>query len=495
MADFKPNKYQEAIYDFILNGEGNAVVNAVAGAGKTSTLINVLNIIPDDKQILFLAFNKSIVDELKVKIGSKPNVQVKTLHSLGSSVCYNAFHSTINADKYVKYINKCIKDKKFKPTKSLTKDEMSSGARNIRQRCDLGRIELCTDQFSLRNVVKKHDILIEDNEIECAVKAIKWGESDVSEIDFSDMIYFPNVKKVDIPTFDFVFIDECQDLNAAQRELFLKCVDPDDGRFMGVGDKSQAIYGFAGSDVESFNKLVNLKNTVELPLSVCYRCDKSIVEKAKALVPQIEYKEGADEGVIDPNAKITDVKDGDMIVCRVSAPLIGLCMKFIKEGTKAYVKGRDTGANLIGMIRKTGKEKVSEMINTIYEEQHELIKKICSLNGYDESEAQETSMFQNFKDKFDAIKYLCDGYEKTDDVIKRIEDIFSDNNGKGICLSTVHKAKGLENDRVFILNEDKFYPKWAMRNKIQSVQEKNLEYVAITRPKKYLGYIKFDSSI
>ena len=85
--------------------------------------------------------------------------------------------------------------------------------------------------------------------------------------------------------------------------------------------------------------------------------------------------------------------------------------------------------------------------------------------------------------------------EKTEDIIRRIESIFSDDNGEGICLSTVHKAKGLENDRVFILNEDKFYPKWAMRNKVQAVQEKNLEYVAITRPKKYLGYITYDGSI
>lgn len=495
MAEFTPNKYQEAIYDFILNGEGNAVINAVAGSGKSTTLVNALSIIDPSKQILFLAFNKSIVDELKNKIGEKPNVQIRTLHSLGSSCCYNAFHSTINADKYVKYINRCIKEGKFKPKKKLTRDEMSSWARNIRQLCDLGRIELCTDQFSMREILIKHDILLEDNEIECAVKAIKWGETDVSEIDFSDMIYFPNIKKMDIPTFDFVFIDECQDLNAAQREFFLKCVDPDDGRFIGVGDKFQSIYGFAGSDIESFNKLANTPNTVELPLSVCYRCDKTIVEKAQKLVHQIEYKENAEEGVIDTNAKIEDVKDGDMIVCRVSAPLIGLCMKFIKDGVKAYVKGKDTGAALIGMLRKTDKEKVSDAIGKLREDQHELIKKICNLNGYTEEEAQNTSMFQAFKDKFDAIRYLCEGYSKTDDVIHRIEEIFSDSNGKGICLSTVHKAKGLENDRVFILNEDKFYPKWAMRNKVQAVQEKNLEYVAITRPKKYLGYINYDSSI
>ena len=191
------------------------------------------------------------------------------------------------------------------------------------------------------------------------------------------------------------------------------------------------------------------------------------------------------------NAKVEDVKDGDMIVCRTTAPLIKLCMKFVKDGVKAYVKGKDTGSTLIGMLRKTGKETVDEAIAAMKEEREELVRKICSINGYDDETARETSMYQSYEDRFDAIRFLCDGYEKTDEVIDRIGAIFSDENGDGICLSTVHKAKGLENDRVFILNEKLFYPKWAMCNEIQAVQEKNLEYVAITRPKKYLGYITY----
>ncbi len=489
--EFKPNKYQEAIYDFILNGEGNAVINAVAGSGKSTTLVNALNIIDSGKSVLFLAFNKSIVEELKKKIGEKPNVQIKTLHSLGSSVCYNTFHSTINADKYFKYISQSIKDGVFKPTRRLTKEEMSSWSKNIKTLCELGRVELSNDTQSLMDVANRHDIVVEDNEIELALKAIKWGCINVAEIDFTDMIYFPNVKKMDIPAFDFVFIDECQDLNAAQREFFLKCVDPDDGRFICVGDRNQAIYAFNGADAESFSKLTKIPNTIMLPLSVCYRCSKKIVESAQRLVPQIEYKSDAEEGTIDLEAKIEDVKDGDMIVCRVSAPLVKLCMRFIKEGTKAYIKGGDIGKNLISIIKNTGKEKVSDMIEELHVESIKIIEKICKLNGYDEEDAKQTSAYQTFLDKIEAIEAISEGFTKTEDIIKKISEIFRDDNGKGICLSTVHKAKGLENDRVFILDRDKFYPKWAMKNKVQAGQEKNIEYVAITRPKKYLGYIYY----
>ena len=494
MAEFKPNKYQQAIYDFILHGEGNAVINAVAGSGKTSTIVNALSIIDSSQSVLFLAFNKSIVDELKGRVGDKPNVQIKTLHSLGSSVCYKEFHSTINSDKYTKYINKCIKEEKYKPTQKLSHTDFLIWKNNIRDICDFGRIELTTEPKALADVATKHDMIILDNEVELAIKAIRWGETNVAEIDFTDMIYFPNVKKMDIPTFDFVFIDECQDLNAAQREFFLKCMDPDFGRFISVGDKNQSIYSFAGADAESFNKLTKLPNTRMLPLSVCYRCDKAIVEKAQKLVPQIEYKDGAEEGVINLEATLDDVKDGDMIICRVSAPLVSLCMKFIKDGIKAYVKGNDTGRSLINTLRRTGEKTVSGAIAVMRSDLNDLAVKICKLCGYDESEATETSMYQTQKDRVDSIAALCEGYDKVEDVINRITRIFSDDNGAGICLSTIHKAKGLENDRVFILNEDKMYPVWAMKNPVQAEQERNLEYVAITRPKKYLGYLTYDCS-
>jgi len=62
---FKPSKYQRVVYQFIKSCKGNAVVEAVAGSGKSTTIVNAIDIIPEDKKILFLAFNKSIVTELQ----------------------------------------------------------------------------------------------------------------------------------------------------------------------------------------------------------------------------------------------------------------------------------------------------------------------------------------------------------------------------------------------------------------------------------------------
>ena len=82
--EFNPSQYQQDIFDFVKFGYGNAVIQAVAGSGKTFSIIKALDFIKPDKKVLFLAFNNSIVDELTTKI-TRPNTDIKTLHSLGHS--------------------------------------------------------------------------------------------------------------------------------------------------------------------------------------------------------------------------------------------------------------------------------------------------------------------------------------------------------------------------------------------------------------------------
>ena len=92
---FKPSKYQRAVYQFIKSCRGNAVVEAVAGSGKSTTIVNAIDIIPEDKRILFLAFNKAIVTELERKVGKKPNCDIRTLHSLGAKQMMYYYHSLL----------------------------------------------------------------------------------------------------------------------------------------------------------------------------------------------------------------------------------------------------------------------------------------------------------------------------------------------------------------------------------------------------------------
>ena len=89
-----------------------------------------------------------------------------------------------------------------------------------------------------------------------------------------------------------------------------------------------------------------------------------------------------------------------------------------------------------------------------------------------------------------SIQVLSEGLTTGDAVINRISNIFSDDQVDGICFSTIHKSKGLENDRVFVICEDKLFLKAAMRQAWSAQQEYNLVYVMMTRAKHYLGYIQ-----
>ena len=489
MAKFQPSKYQQAVYDFILKGKGNAVIDAVAGSGKSTTIVNALKLIPKNKKVLFLAFNKSIVEELKIKVGNLPNVTIRTLHSLGASSVMRTLGCSLCDDKYTAWVNSGIMGGFISPVGNVSSEDFGKYKRNILDLIDLGRVNLVRSADELNALAWKHNIRLCDNEVAVAMRGIAWGKTETHQIDFTDMIYFPCVKEIEMPKYDWVFIDECQDLNAAQRTMFLKCLKSN-GRFIAVGDPRQAIYGFAGADVQSFELLKNLKNTVNLPLSICYRCDSDIINLAKGIVPQIEARDNAPQGVVEQNASLNDVQDGDMILCRVTAPLVHLCMKHIGSGVKAYVKGKDIGQNLANMVRRTNKTDLGDVMKRLEGEYPRIIKKVIERQKCTEKEATESEMYKVYEDKLAAITVLSQGLETAGELIDRIGTIFKDDSKSGICLSTIHKSKGLESDRVFIACEEKMCLKHCMQVPWMAEQERNLVYVAYTRAKHYLGFIR-----
>jgi superfamily I DNA/RNA helicase len=402
---FTPSKYQQAIYTFIREGTGNAVIDAVAGSGKSTTIVNALKLIPSTQSVLFLAFNKAIVEELKIKVGNLSNVEIKTLHSLGAGAIMKQIRTNIQSDKYRTWLNTGLKFGGLQPLMDLEYEELSEYKSNILKLIDLLRVNLCNSSSDMDDLVYKHGLDLIDNELDIAKKAINWGLKEMGQIDFTDMIYFPNVRNIKMPQYDWVFIDECQDLNAAQREMFLKCVKPG-GRFIAVGDPRQAIYGFAGADVKSFNILKATPNTTEFPLSVCYRCDSDIIDLAKTLVHQIEARDNAPQGVVNHEASIKDVQDGDMILCRVTAPLASLCMKYIGQGIKAYIKGKDIGTNLINMINKTKRTNIMDALQIMDKELNKIAQRVSSQQKCSLAEAKLSNQYTIYEDKIKAIEVV-----------------------------------------------------------------------------------------
>lgn len=484
------SKYQKAIYNEIEFGTHNICVNAVAGSGKTTTSVQALSLIPSTAISVFLAFNKAIVEELKTRVKS-PNAEIKTLHSAGFQVLMYTYRSKLNNYKYRKFLN----DSLYLLTKEITIDTNAEDTNQYKNRVlkilDLARVNLAYDDATIEAIADKHEISVELDEVSVVKKLMDWGKNVYKEVDFTDMIWMPVVKDLKIKQYDFVFVDEAQDLNNCQRELMLKMIKPNGGRFIAVGDPKQSINGFCGADIESFTKLANLPNTITLPLSVCYRCGKNIIESAKEIIPYIEASENSIDGEVRTVTDLTEVKESDMILCRVSAPLVSICMRFISHGRPAYVKGKEIGSSLINLVKKTKQEDLMLMFDLLANELYKISLKISKTEGVSVEEAKDDYAYIAFADKIECLRILSFGCSNSKDLMVRIEELFKDNS-KGICLSTCHKSKGLEADNVYIIAPDKLPLKRCMNVAWKAEQEMNLKYVSITRAKKVLNWVDCD---
>ena len=95
---FKPSKPQQDIFNAYTGSNSNILVNAAPGSGKTTTICQVLKLTPVHKSVCFLAFNKSIVNELIERV---PNtVQVSTLHSLGMKALTRHYRGRLNISEF-----------------------------------------------------------------------------------------------------------------------------------------------------------------------------------------------------------------------------------------------------------------------------------------------------------------------------------------------------------------------------------------------------------
>ena len=496
------NEFQQNVFNFVSNQKGNAAVSAVAGSGKTATIVECAKLLSESNpnmSILFLAFNKSIATELSEKLSVYTNVNCSTLHAHGLKAL-RIFKPKI--DKYATYNlgNDCLMQSNV-----FDIDAKAEYAIPFKSNCvklyNLARINLVKTKEidKLEELCYMHNIepIADEVEVISNLLATAYELKESGKIDFTDMLTLavqPFAKKF-IPKYDFIFIDECQDLSAAQRELMLSSLKKD-GRFVAVGDRQQAINGFAGASNDSFDLLANQPNTIELPLSVNYRCGSKIIELAKDIVPQIIAHDGAIDGEVNHIDNLKNLKVGDMILCRKSAPLISLCLKLLANDTKAYVKGKDLGEGLKNLIKRLKPKNLSSLFSKLDIEKEKLAKEILAKNKrLAESEVSEQPKMIAFQDKINCLEAIAERVSSISELNKKIDSIFDEMNEKNsVCLSTIHKSKGLEADNVFIVVPDKLPLVWKNQLDWQYQQEMNLKYVAYTRAKKTLNIVDLDES-
>lgn len=508
---YAPSTFQAKIFDWIETGRGHAVVEAVAGSGKTTTIVSAAKLIRGSG--LFVAFNKSIADLLASKLAGT-SMSSSTVHSHGfAAIRSGGRRVKVDGKKYLYDIDAaeaaierrgavCGLELSTEQLAAIREDGFPS--HTISKLVNLARLNLVdmdADDFAdeLLALAAHHELFDFDECLDTVVAAIvqncMWrGADDLSVIDYTDMVWLPTVCRIRPRQYDWMFVDECQDISRAHLALLRASVRRG-GRMLFVGDRRQAIYGFAGADAESFANIQTETDAAVMPLSICYRCPTAVLALARAYCPQIQARDGAPEGVVRSTKRseyVAEAREGDLVLCRRNAPLLGLCFELIAAGVPAVVRGRDIAVGLCKIVDKIGKrhsiETFGEGITAWLEGQ----SRAAARRITDEDRLADRVAL--LTDQAEALRVIWSKSSATTlaGLRSAIEDLFSDERGS-VMLSSVHKAKGLEAERVVILDSDALMSSRA-KQPWQVEQERNLAYVAYTRAMSELIEIPSDST-
>jgi len=471
------SKYQREIFRAVEDDEESLTIEAVAGSGKTTTMVEAAKRVDVFGDHIAIAFNKTIATTLQQKMPS--HVDARTFNSLG-------YRTLMKKGKFEHDNNKLLSIFKQVVPTNYHEDHLYT-IRDIAMHGKAWGVGVFApnDETTWAELIDddRFDIPQEliPRMIDWVTKGYKRSLNDTQTMDFNDQILMPLYMGIRPAQFETIFVDEAQDLSPLQHEFLYRCLTPG-GRVIAFGDSHQAIYGFRGADTDSMNNLSKKFNSSLLPLSISYRCPRKVVELAQKLVPQIESAENAIDGEVNEYEFLPPIpffEASDLVLCRNNAPLLKLGMLFLLERKPVNVRS-NFGAPLLKFVRefKTDDKEI-------------FLKRLESWYETEASAAENEAKWgklNRIQEKYDAIKGIAELPEvkSVDDILKALKQLLEP--GRGTTLSTVHKAKGEEAERVFIYGPELIPSKFA-KDDASLQQEHNLLYVAITRALSELNFV------
>ena len=547
MSEITLSSYQNNIIDFFkTHPHDNILVEALAGTGK-SFLICLLTEGTKTSDI-YVAFNNSIAKEFQEKI-KNPKTKVSTLHSLGFSIMNTNLNESSNGgsrsggigvsrssgsakaqlDNFK--IHKIVDDMISKSygryvdfeKRIFIKDSYVSLYNLCRLRCinmnETWQVRQVIHNYNLFTDYSGNDFVSPDvSTIVTWLKEIdKKSKAEFESnhtIDFTDMLYITHEKlktgEWKVPYWGLytnIYADECQDLSSLQFSL-LKYIQRKGGRYVLVGDFRQSIYNFAGADAKSFKtieKLFSPLTKFELPIN--YRCPSSHLEKVnKEFNIPIQPRPNAPKGTIKTIEKKDIkkyIKPGDMVISRKNKWFSDVVITLATSGIPIYIEDKEMVESLLKTIKDSKTTTLGGLkikLEKIISDASKSLEKIAQTQtNSNEDETQKVQDFSLTNSRIDNINFILDilkSYQKEfpnasvinfSNYVSKILNIIPNKDCVRIC--SVHKAKGLEAENVFVLNEAKVCTDF--RNSIeQQEQEKNLSYISITRAKDTLYLVK-----
>lgn len=467
---------QEAVIDW----GGDARVNAVAGSGKTTTLVEYARRRPQER-ILYLAYNRSVKEEALRKFSECRNVSVETAHSLAYRGMGVGRQYVLSRDGNLKTCD--VLDLCSIPARKGSVDHLVVARHvlntltmffnsDIRQFDELDYPSSVTDQLA-QKFVRKHEGAIFDAAKSLAVRMYRGNVPLVHDA----YLKFFQLSNPEL-NHDCILFDEGQDASPVMLDIFLR----QRGRKVIVGDSYQQIY--------RFRRAVNSLERVDFrqfDLSASFRFRQEIADLAMKVL-SLRGKFGQ-----VPAVKISGVGGSSgtntrAVIARGNLALLDQAIGAVAEHKAKQIHFEGNLNTYTYMAEGASLYDVLYLfLGNTSKIRNEFIRSFSDFEMFaeyaEQAGDQEMSLVCKIVDKYrrDLFDYL-----------RRLQGMQVERAEADIIFSTVHKAKGQEYQHVTLANDfltgdkiDRIIQSAVKENKQIDAEalaeEVNIGYVAVTR--------------
>ncbi len=493
---------EEAINHF----DGPCMLIAGPGAGKTEIITKripwLISKGVNEKNILAITFSNNAVKEIRERIGKKTKSTISTFHKLGLEI----LRKELNINEQEKYFS--IID--ATQQKSIVMDILDC-------------TELVAEELVKQIEQTKQAFYDDSIEAPTLLKQYNQALREINAVDLNDLIYLPLKLFVGNPDilkkyqnkYQWILVDEFQDINAAQYQL-LQLISDKQNIFV-AGDPDQAIFSSRGTNPQFINNFINDHPRAKLmKMNKSHRCSDIVLENASFAIKKkdrsISDKRGSSLTIkefatdkaeanwiatgIEKLSKEANAQD-IAILCRTKElfPIIGKSLNdnripfqivntqslLLESPLKDIVEQLQTA--YFGLTSNMAENKKKDIVS-MFERGMKIAFIARSLISEHNLNSEQQKQLEKLTTKYDS------NYSKFfDELALRIGNDDYDSNLECVSLITMHAAKGLEFEHVFIPGcESKLMPfqLFKKRSKEEISEEERLLYVAMTRAKKNL---------
>ncbi len=523
--------------------DGPLLIVAGAGSGKTKVLtakiINLLEKKVPPENILAITFTNKAANEMKKRVGKVLNLQVSTFHSFGAKLLRSEAPSLKRTAHFTIFDDEDSLSLIKKIIKSLNLDKEKYKPAGIRYQISKIKSELKKEAVNddvLQEIFKEYERLLVKN----------------NAFDFDDLIEKPVKIFLDNPKilakyqnrFQYVLVDEFQDTNTAQYQL-VKLLCQKHRNLSVVGDDAQSIYGWRHADFRNFlNFEKDWPETKVVLLEENYRSSGNIVQSANQVIKNNAVQKQknlwtmreAGESIKVAAAE-TEEDEADWVAEEIHRLLAG--GNNIEEIAVLYRTNAQSRAVEQALLANNLPYKIFGGVRFYERKEIKDIMAGLRLSSNPQDEISRERLEKNFSKKKSAylvenlprlareltvvqlinyvinntgyLDYLENNFKNAEERAENIQELIktaksvnnlevflekaslvqgldTENGGAGVNLMTIHLAKGLEFDNVFVSGccEGVLPHQKSYFSQESLEEERRLMYVAMTRARKRL---------